>query len=193
MNGLDFAIVSALSVGAIYGLSHGAIRMFTSVVALFGGIYFASIYYPNAAALIARQFGSSPVAASVIGYLVIFAALFFLIEMVGTMLMRTLTVVHLNWIDRLIGAALGASVAAVATGMAITLMAIVLPSDAQILRDSQLAPRLLLYNQELVKFIPDDVKEAYETKRAEIIRSWIDKEARLAEPSAASPLATPSK
>jgi membrane protein required for colicin V production len=193
MNGLDFAIVIALSVGAIYGLSHGAIRMFTSVVALFGGIYFASIYYPNAAAVIAKQFGTSPVAASVIGYLVIFAALFFVIELVGTMLMRTLTVVHLSWIDRLIGAALGASVAAVATGMAITLMAIVLPSDAQILRDSQLAPRLLLYNQELVKFIPDNVKEAYETKRAEIIRGWIDKEARLAEPPAASPLATPSK
>ena len=49
MNGLDFAIVIALSVGAIYGLSHGAIRMLTSVVALFGGIYFASIYYPGAA------------------------------------------------------------------------------------------------------------------------------------------------
>jgi membrane protein required for colicin V production len=193
MNGLDFAIVVALSIGAIYGLSHGAMRMLTSVVALFGGIYFASVYYPKVGSLIERQFGTSPMAASLIGYVVLFAALFFVIEMLGGMLMRMLLVVHLNWADRLIGAALGATIVAVATGFLVMLMAIVLPSDAQILRDSRLAPRLLLYNQELVRFIPDDVKQAYETKRAEIIRSWIEKETRLTEPPVASPHASPSK
>ncbi len=192
MNGLDFAIVIALSVGAIYGLSHGAIRMLTSVVALFGGIYFASIYYPSAGRIIEQQFGTSPVAASLIGYIVLFAALFFVIEIIGTMLMRMLHVVHLSWADRLVGAALGATVTAIGAGFIVTLMAIVLPSDAQILRDSRLAPRLLLYNQELVRFIPDDVKQAYETKRAEIIRSWVEKETRLTEP-VASPQASPSK
>ena len=100
--------------------------------------------------------------------------------------------VHLSWADRLVGAALGATVAAIGAGLVVMLMAIVLPSDAQILRDSRLAPRLLLYNQELVRFIPDNVKQAYETKRAEIIRSWIEKEARLTEP-VASPHASPSK
>jgi membrane protein required for colicin V production len=193
MNGLDFAIVIALSVGAIYGLSHGAIRMLTSVVALFGGIYFASIYYPGAGRLIERQFGTNPTEASVIGYIVLFAALFFVIEIIGTMLMRMLHIVHLSWADRLVGAAMGATVVAIGAGFLVTMMAVVLPSDAQILRDSRLAPRLLLYNQELVRFIPEDVKQAYETKRAEIIRSWIEKETRLADQPAASPQASPSK
>ncbi len=192
MNGLDFAIVIALSVGAIYGLSHGAIRMLTSVVALFGGIYFASIYYPGAGRLIEQQFGTNPTEASVIGYIVLFAALFFVIEIIGTMLMRMLHIVHLSWADRLVGAAIGATVVAIGAGFLVTMMAVVLPSDAQILRDSRLAPRLLLYNQELVRFIPQDVKQAYETKRAEIIRSWIEKETRLAEQPAASPQASPS-
>ncbi len=192
MNGLDFAIVIALSVGAIYGLSRGAIRMLTSVVALLGGIYFASIYYPGAGRLIEQQFGISPTEASLIGYIVLFAALFFVIEIVGAMLMRMLHVVHLSWADRLVGAALGATVTAIGAGFIVTLMAVVLPSEAQILRASRLAPRLLLYNQELVRFIPDDVKQAYETKRAEIIRSWIEKETRLTEP-VASPQASPSK
>ncbi len=192
MNGLDFAIIIALSVGAIYGLSHGAIRMLTSVVALFGGIYFASIYYPVAAGLVAQQFGTSPTEASLIGYIVLFAAIFFVIEIVGTMLMRMLTVVHLSWADRLVGAALGATVVAIGAGFVVMMMAIALPADAQILRDSRLAPRLLMYNQELVHFIPEDVKQAYETKRAEIIRTWIEKETRLTEP-VASPQASPSR
>jgi len=192
MNGLDFALVIALSVGAIYGLSHGAIRMLTSVLALFGGVYFASVYYPGAGHLIEKQFGTSPVAASLIGYVVLFAALFFLIEVVGGMLMRMLNVVHMSWVDRLVGAVVGATIMAIGAGFVVMLMAIVLPSDAQILRDSQLAPRLLIYNQELVRFIPEDVKQAYETKRAEIIRGWIEKETRLTEP-VASPHASPSK
>ena len=88
---------------------------------------------------------------------------------------------------------MGATVVAIGAGFIVTLMAVVLPSDAQILRDSRLAPRLLLYNQELVRFIPEDVKQAYETKRAEIIRSWIEKETRLTEQPVASPQASPSK
>ena len=192
MNGLDFAIVIALSVGAIYGLSHGAIRMLTSVVALVGGVYFASVYYPNASGVIEKQFGVSPVAASLIGYLVLFGALFFVIEAVGGMLMRTLLVIHLSWIDRLVGSAVGATIMAIVTGIIVMLMAVVLPADAAIIRDSSLAPRLLLYNQELVRYIPEDVKQAYETKRAEIIRSWIEKETRLTESPVASPQASPS-
>ena len=166
--------------------------MLTSVVALFGGIYFASIYYPVAAGLVAQQFGTSPAEASLIGYIVLFAAIFFVIEIVGTMLMRMLSVVHLSWADRLVGAALGATVVAIGAGFVVMMMAIALPADAQILRDSRLAPRLLMYNQELVHFIPEDVKQAYETKRAEIIRTWIEKETRLTEP-VASPQASPSK
>ncbi len=142
--------------------------------------------------LIEQQFGTSPTEASLIGYIVLFAALFFVIEIVGTMLMRMLHIVHLSWVDRLVGAAIGASVVAIGAGFIVTLMAVVLPSDAQILRDSRLAPRLLLYNQELVRFIPEDVKQAYETKRAEIIRAWIEKETRLTEQPVASPQASPS-
>ncbi len=92
----------------------------------------------------------------------------------------------------MIGAAVGATIMAVATGLVVMFMAVVLPADAAIIRDSSLAPRLLLYNQELVRYIPDDVKQAYETKRAEIIRGWIEKETRLTESPVASPQASPS-
>jgi hypothetical protein len=37
------------------------------------------------------------------------------------------------------------------------------------------------------------VKQAYEEKRGEIIRGWVDKETRLADAPAASPQASPSK
>jgi uncharacterized membrane protein required for colicin V production len=98
----------------------------------------------------------------------------------------------MSWVDRLVGAAIGATVVAIGAGFVVMMMAIVLPADAQVLNQSRLAPRLLMYNQELVNFIPEDVKQAYETKRAEIIRSWVEKETRLTEP-VASPQASPSK
>jgi len=55
MNGLDFAIVIALSVGALYGLSHGAIRTFTSAVALFGGLSLSHLYHPMFGSCLIRK------------------------------------------------------------------------------------------------------------------------------------------
>ena len=45
MNGLDYAIIAAIAVGALYGLSRGALRMLTSVLSLVVAVYVASIKY----------------------------------------------------------------------------------------------------------------------------------------------------
>ena len=191
MNGLDYGIIALITIGALHGISQGALRMLTSVLALFGGIYFASIYYPRASVVFERQFAISPATASVVGYLALFVVVFFIIHMAGTALMRLLHVVRMNWLDRLAGGAVGAAVAGVAAGLIVMLLAAVLPPDANVLRASQLSGRLLVYNRVLVNYIPPEVKEAYETKRADLMRYWLENEARLAE-SAASPRATSS-
>jgi membrane protein required for colicin V production len=191
VNGLDYGIIALIAIGAIHGLSQGALRMLTSVLGLFGGIYFASLYYPRAGILFEREFGLSPVAGSVVGYLALFAIVFFIVHLGGTALMRLLQIVQMNWVDRLAGGALGGAVTGVAAGLLVMLLTAVLPRDAQVLRTSQLAGRLLVYNRALVNYIPPEVKEAYETKRADLMHYWLENEARLAE-SAASPRATSS-
>jgi uncharacterized membrane protein required for colicin V production len=191
LNGFDFVGVVLLAIGAIYGLQRGALRMVTSVVALAAAIYFASIYYNMAGAFAETKLGSSHTVGAVVGYVVVFALIFSAVEIIGSFAIRLIHVVHMNPLDRLAGGLLGAAIAGVFGGLLVMLMAAVLPPDAALLRNSQLVPMLLAYNEMLVGYIPGDAKLAYERNRDDLMRFWVQNAMKDANP-APSPAALPS-
>ncbi len=191
LNGLDYVAIVLFALGAIYGLQRGALRMVTSVVALAAAVYFASLYYTRAGAFAQTQLGSSQAVGAVVGYIAIFALIFTAVEIIGTSAIRLMQIVHLSPLDRLAGAILGAGIAAVFAGLAVMLMAAVLPPDAAILRNSQLVPMLLAYNEMLVGYIPGDARLAYERNRDDLMRYWVQNAMKGAN-SAPSPAASPS-
>jgi membrane protein required for colicin V production len=191
LNGLDFVGVALLAIGAIYGLQRGALRMVTSVVALAAAIYFASIYYNKAGAFAETELGSSHTVGAVVGYVVVFALIFSAVEIIGSFAIRLIHLVHMNPLDRLAGGLLGAAIAGVFGGLIVMLMAAVLPPDAALLRNSQLVPMLLAYNEMLVEYIPGDAKLAYQRNRDDLMRFWVQNAMKDANP-APSPAALPS-
>lgn len=184
MNGLDYAIILLVSLGALYGLNQGALRMLTSLASVVCGIYFASIYYSSAARLAQPQLGLSPVASAVVGYVVLFAAVFAAIEIVGRFAIRFIHVIHLSWVDRLAGSALGAALMGVMAGVSAMLLTALLPPNAPLLRNSTLAPRLLNYNRLLVDYLPDEAKTMFGTKQAELESYWTRSVPRSSAPAA---------
>lgn len=172
MNGLDYVIVVFVAVGAIYGVSRGALRMLTSLASVACGIFLASIYYAVVAGLIEPHLGLSSAASAVIAYIALFVAVFAAIEYSGRFLIRVVTTVHLSWMDRLAGGALGAATMAVVVGLGIMMLTALLPPNATTVRGSRLAPKLLAYNQELVRYLPSEVESMYLKKRAELARFW---------------------
>jgi len=191
LNGLDYVGIVLFAVGAIYGLQRGALRMVTSVVSMAAGVYFASLYYTKAGAFAQTQLGSSHAVGAVIGYVAIFALIFTAVEIVGSSAIRLMQIVHLSPLDRLAGGLLGAGIAAVFAGLAVMLMAAVLPPDAAILRNSQLVPMLLAYNEMLVEYIPGDARFSYERNRDDLMKYWV-RNAMKGANSAPSPAASPS-
>ena len=185
MNGLDYAIVIIIVVGALAGLRQGMIGMFTSTIALVAAVFIASVYYPAAGTFVVHQFGANPTVASAIGFFALFGLVFVGIEVLGTMLTQLLYEASLGWANRLMGAIVGAGIAAAIMGLVVMMLAAVLPTDAAILRNSRLSASLMVYDQELVRFIPVNLKQAYEEKRAALVRYWIESEARLIENMAA--------
>ena len=191
LNGLDYVGIVLFAVGAIYGLQRGALRMVTSVVSMAAAVYFASLYYTKAGAFAQTQLGSSHAVGAVIGYVAIFALIFTAVEIVGSSAIRLMQIVHLSPLDRLAGGLLGAGIAAVFAGLAVMLMAAVLPPDAAILRNSQLVPMLLAYNEILVGYIPGDARLSYERNRDDLMKYWV-RNAMKGANSAPSPAASPS-
>ena len=191
LNGLDYTAIALLAVGAIYGLQRGALRMVTSAVSLLAAVYFASFYYNKAGALAETQLGSSHAVGAIIGYVAVFALIFTAVELIGSTAVRLAHIVHLSPIDRLAGGLLGSGIAAVFAGLTVMLLAAVMPPDADLLRNSQLVPMLLAYNQMLVDYIPGDARLAYERNRDDLMRYWV-KNAVKGASYAASPAASPS-
>jgi len=191
LNGLDYAAIALFAVGAIYGLQRGALRMVTSVVSLAAAVYFASLYYSKAGAFAQTQLGCSPTLGAVIGYVAVFALIFTAVEIIGSSAIRLMQIVHLSPLDRLAGGLLGAGIAAVFGGLAVMLMAAILPPDAAILRNSQLVPMLLAYNEMLVGYIPADARLAYERNRDALMKYWVQNALKGAN-SSPSPAASPS-
>jgi membrane protein required for colicin V production len=175
MNGLDYAIVAIIGLGALYGLSRGALRMATSMLSLGAGIYAGSIWYGQAGAIARDRLGTSPAMSEVVGYATVFAIAFIAVEYAGSRIIRLAQIIHLNWIDRIGGGIFGAALAAVFAGFDILLLTAILPPNPPLLRDSQLAPRVIAYNQALIGYVPPQVKELYDEKRDELLRYWAEK------------------
>jgi len=111
--------------------------------------------------------------------------------MIGSAAIRLLQIAHMSTLDRLAGGLLGAAIAAVFAGLAVMLMAAVMPPDAPLLRNSQLVPMLLAYNEMLVGYIPGDTRLAYERNRDDLMKYWVQNATKGAS-SAPSPAAMPS-
>jgi membrane protein required for colicin V production len=191
LNVLDYVAIALFALGAIYGLQRGALRMVTSVISLVAAVYVASLYYNKAGAFAETQLGSSHTVGAVIGYVAVFALIFTAVEIIGSSAIRLMQIVHLSPIDRLAGGLLGAGVAGVFGGLAVMLLAALLPPDAALLRNSQLVPMLLAYNEMLVSYIPGDAKVEYERNRDDLMRFWVQNAMKDVNP-APSPAALPS-
>lgn len=172
MNPLDFAILAVVALGAIYGLLRGVLRMTISIIALAAGLYVASIYYSQLAGFAEQHFGLGPAAAAAVGYVVVFAAVFAVIVGTGEAFGRLLHSVRLGWLDRLCGGAVGVAISGALMGIFLMTLTTVLPVDAPILRQSELAPIVLRYIEMLIAYVPDEVKDSYRSKRDELERLW---------------------
>jgi len=192
MNAFDFVVLAVVAFGAIHGLRNGLLTMVTSFVALIAALYLASLHYSEAAAIIARQFGTTPTLATVLGYVAVFLGVFVVVQFVGSMIVGVLTMASLGWIDRLAGGFLGGAIAAAVAGLAVMLLTTVLPANAALLRNSEAAPMLLAYDAMLVRYIPQEAKEAYQRNRDILIRAWIAEASKRAPDNAPTDSSSPT-
>lgn len=192
LNGLDYAIITIVGLGAIYGFSRGALRMITSLLSLVGGLYAASLYHEAASRVAGRELGADSTTARILGYIAVFVLVFLAIEIAGNLVIRIVQLVRMGWIDRLIGGAAGAAIAGIALGFAIMAMMMLLPARAEILRESTLAPDLLAWDNALIDCIPPELKARYEARRDDFLALW-KAQARIGRELAPAPTPSPGK
>ena len=190
MNGLDYVILAVIGLGAIFGSGRGILRIASSLIALIAAVYLAALYYQAAGGYLTRAFSMRPGAGAVLGYIVIFLTVMVIVAWGGAKLAELVRAVHMSWADRLGGAFVGAALGALLAGLIVVVATVTLPADTPVLRQSQLAPRVLDYSHNLADFIPAQIRDAYYYREAQLITYWNQHRTAPSEP-ASGPAAAP--
>lgn len=172
MNGLDYLILALIALGAFHGTGRGVLRIASSLIAVVAGVYFASVYYGRIGAYLARAFSAKPEGAAVLGYVVALLVVIVLVAWGGGKLADLIRAVHMSWLDRLAGGVVGAGLGALIAGFIVVLLTASLPFDAPLIRQSQLAPHVLEYYHTLASYVPEQVRDAYLAREAELRAYW---------------------
>ncbi len=172
MNGLDYLLLAIIGFSILNGLARGALRMVSSLLAFILGIYAASTWHEQVAAVARSLLGISATVSIAVGYVLAFLVLFVAVELTGQRLLELLAWVHLALIDRLAGAAVGAVFGLILAGLNIMLLTAVLPANYPLLQRSTFAPKILAYDRELIDYVPPYFKQVYQDKRDQLARYW---------------------
>ncbi len=172
MNGLDYLILGLIGLGAIRGSAGGVLRIASSLIGLVAAVYLASVYDHEAGEYLARSLSVRPEVAAALGYVFVLVAVLVTVSWGGAKLTELIQAVHLTWADRLGGALVGSALGALVAGFVVVIMTAVMPAEASIVRRSRLAPNVLEFNHVLAGFVPQDVRDAYMRREAQLIQYW---------------------
>ncbi len=172
MNWLDILLGVILLVSVIAGLKHGLARTGIGFVALIVALFSAMWLYPMAAAPI-RGFIHSAAASNVMGFLLIFAVVVALGALVSWIVEKLLKVVHLSWLNRLLGGAFGLLRGVLVCGAIVLLyMAFAGKEPPHSVRESRIAPYVVHATRAIAYAAPREIRTGFDKSYEKLKEVW---------------------
>ncbi len=110
MSWLDIVILLPILYGLGHGLLRGFVREFTSLFIVVGGVLAGKFFAPKFAAYILTVMNMPDRVALLLAYVLLFIGVALAFTLVARLITKFLRKVDLNWLNRLVGAVLGATV-----------------------------------------------------------------------------------
>lgn len=104
---IDWIIVSIFIIGSVLGFAKGAVKQLAAIVGIIAGLLVARALFSQVGEKLAVEFGTSLSTAQVIAFFMIWIVVPLLLYFFASMLTKVLEIVHLGFVNRLLGAALG--------------------------------------------------------------------------------------
>jgi len=169
VNGFDIVVLVAAGVLVILGLVKGVIRLLVGIAAMVIAFILASRFHQPLADL----WVDAPNAWLRIGaYVTIFFGVLLTGGLVAWLLRTLIKAAMLGWADRLAGAAVGLVAAALVMALLILPVVAYTPGGDTVLRDSILAPYLLVVSDLFNRLAPQDLAERYREGVDSLRRLW---------------------
>ncbi len=107
MTTIDIILLVVIAAGVLTGFSKGAIRQLASILGLIVGLFAAKTLYASVAEKISPLVDGSMTTAHIISFAAIWIIVPLLFIFVASLVTKAMEVIHLGWLNRLIGALLG--------------------------------------------------------------------------------------
>ena len=160
MNLLDVILAILVACFAISGIARGLVRQLFSLGGLVAGHLAGIRYY----AYVQGKLGLSFQYAEVAGYAIVFLAVYLAVRLIGGLIEDRVRKSKLSGSDRLAGMAAGLVKGALLSILIVFLLVILLPRDAQLLRESKAAPTAIAAGKRLAAAFPERFAESFREK-----------------------------
>jgi len=166
----DVLFAAVILLSTVCAFFKGMFREIIGIGVIVAGFALAVLYYRAPAAKIVG-FGSSEIAAGLLGFLGIFLGCVLLGTIASFIVDRFLKAVKLKWVDRLLGAIFG-FLRGWVFSVIIVLALTAFPANNSFTSRSLLVPYLLGSAGLLIHLTPGDLKEKFEVRSRQIINYW---------------------
>lgn len=106
MDIMDIVILVIIGIGVVWGLTKGFVRQLSSLVGLIVGLLVARALFAEVGDWMAPAIGVSVTVGRVISFFLLWIVVPLLFSLLASFLTRALQVIHLGWLNRLLGGAL---------------------------------------------------------------------------------------
>ena len=171
MNILDILIAVIVGFCLVRGIFRGIIKELTSIVGVFVGFFVAYNYYPIVAHVLSR-FIVNKSHLNIVSFFLVFTVLFFAVGLVGLILKHVFKAVAIVWADRILGGTFGLVMAILIVSVLLVPLTTFLPQKSPIIKDSFLAPYVIIISEKMVAFVPKDMKEEFGDNINALREAW---------------------
>lgn len=171
MNTLDTVVLVILAYCVIRGIFRGIIREISSIAGVICGYYAGYTYYEGVAESL-QPWIKNPSYANITGFVVLFCAVFIVVNVLGLIIRYFMNVTLMGWLDRVLGFVFGTAKAVLICSIIVVMLTAFLPRGAPLVRDSVTAPYISRISEWIVMVVSQEMKFEYEQKIKELKKHW---------------------
>ena len=139
-NPVDLFILTTVLIALILGLWKGFVRSLTALSGLVIGIVVAAKYYPDVQVYIYKVSSLNAQIAMIISMLALFVFVQAIFVLIRRLMDKLIDITHLGWLDRVMGALMGASTGLVVVAAVVQLLVLTAPEWPSIKGSALIAP-----------------------------------------------------
>ena len=147
MTTIDIIILIALGAGVIIGFMKGFIRQLASILGLMVGLLAAKALYTSLAVKLCPTVTDSMTVAQILAFVIIWIAVPLIFTLVASVLTKAMEAVSLGWLNRLLGAGLGALKYLLLVSLVVCVIQFI-DTDSQLISQTKKEESLLYYPME---------------------------------------------